>query len=210
MIPPPASPTLSESQLKRLRELGEEGTARVGDVLYRVGDRRYPFIAIVTGEVTIIDALGGEIIRHGQSGFLGELNLLTGQTVFVTAVVTKPLRYVAVERDVLRALLFEDGPLSDLVLATFMERREALEQVDGIGLEIVGPHSSVPTMRLLDFARRNHLPYTWQDAAPAAAASCRSSGFRAGPSCAARPGAKSRARSASASSWQPAKRSTWP
>ena len=166
MIPPPASPTLSDSQLKRLRELGEEGTARVGDVLYRVGDRRYPFIAIVTGEVTIIDALGGEIIRHGRSGFLGELNLLTGQTVFVTAVVTKPLRFVAVERDVLRALLFEDGPLSDLVLATFMERREALEQVDGIGLEIVGPHSSVPTMRLLDFARSNHLPYTWQDAAP--------------------------------------------
>ena len=163
---PPASPALSASQLERLRELGEEGTAEVGDVLYRVGDRVYPFIAIVSGEVAIIDAAGSEIIRHGQSGFLGEMNLLTGQTVFVTAVVTKPLRYVAVERDVLRALLFEDGPLSDLVLATFMERREALEQVDGIGIEIVGPRSSVSTMQLLDFARSNHLPYTWQDAAP--------------------------------------------
>jgi thioredoxin reductase (NADPH) len=127
MKAPPASPALSASQLKRLRELGEEGTARIGDVLYRVGDRAYPFVAIVAGEVAIIDAAGSEIIRHGPSGFLGELNLLTGQTVFVTAVVTKPLRYVAVERDVLRALLFEDGPLSDLVLATFIERREALE-----------------------------------------------------------------------------------
>ncbi len=164
---PPASPALSTSQLERLRELGEEGTAQAGDVLYRVGDRRYPFIAIEAGEVAIIDAAGSEIIRHGAGGFLGELNLLTGQTVFVTAVVTKPLRYVSVERDVLRALLFEDGPLSDLVLATFMERREALEQVDGIGLEIVGPRSSVPTMQLLDFARSNHLPYTWSDAAPA-------------------------------------------
>ena len=146
--------------------MGEERTARVGDVLYRVGDRTYPFIAILEGEVAIVDAAGHEIIRHGPSGFLGEMNLLTGQTVFVTAVVTKPLRYVAVERDTLRTLLFEDGPLSDLVLATLIERREALQQVDGIGLEIVGPHSSEATMRMLEFARSNRLPYTWEDTSP--------------------------------------------
>src|SRR5215475_9221869 len=109
----PASPALSASQLARLGALGEERAARVGDVLYRVGDRRYPFIAIVEGEVTIIDAAGNEIVRHGPAGFLGELNLLSGQTVFVTAVVTEPLRYVEVGRDELRGLLFEDGPLSD-------------------------------------------------------------------------------------------------
>ena len=50
------------------------------------------------------------------SRFLGELNLLSGQTVFLTAVATEPLRYIAVDRDVLRPLLFEDGPLSDLLL----------------------------------------------------------------------------------------------
>ena len=162
----PPSPTLSPSQLAKLGAVGEERTAQVGDVLYRVGDRTYPFVAILEGEVAIIDAAEQEIIRHGPSGFLGELNLMTGQTVFVTAVVTKPLRYVAVERDVLRTLLFEDGPLSDLVLATFMERREALQQIDGIGLEIVGPHSSEATMRMLDYARSNRLPYTWQDGSP--------------------------------------------
>ena len=73
---------------------------------------------------------------------------------------------MAVERDTLRSLLFEDGPLSDLVLSTFIERREALQQVEGIGLEIVGPHSSEPTMRMLEFARSNRLPYTWQDTSP--------------------------------------------
>jgi thioredoxin reductase (NADPH) len=162
----PASPVLSASQLATLGALGEERTARVGDVLYRIGDRAYPFVAILDGEVAILDAAGNEIVRHGASGFLGEINLLTGQTVFVTALVTKPLRYVAVDRDTLRTLLFEDGPLSDLVLATFMERREALQQVDGIGLEIVGPHSSEATMRMLEFARSNRLPYTWLDTSP--------------------------------------------
>ena len=100
-------------------------------MLYRVGDATYPFIAIREGEVAILDAAGNEIVRHGPSGFLGELNLLSGQTVFVTAVVTQPLRYIAVERDALRGLLFEDGPLSDLVLSTFIARRAALQRVGG-------------------------------------------------------------------------------
>src|SRR5207247_382941 len=103
------------------------------------------------------------IVRHGASGFLGEINLLSGQTVFVTAVVTEPLRYVAVDRDTLRTLLWEDGPLSELLLSTFISRREALQQVQGLGLEIVGPRSSEATLRMVEFARGNRLPFTWRD-----------------------------------------------
>lgn len=161
--PPPASPSLSASQLAMLAEHGEERTANVGDALYRVGDQRYPFIVILDGEVAILDAAGNEILRHGPSGFLGELNLLSGQTVFVTAVVTQPLRYIAIDRDTLRSLLYDDEPLSDLVLATFIARREALQTVQGIGIEIVGPRSSQPTMAMLAFARSNRLPFTWHD-----------------------------------------------
>ena len=162
----PASPLLSPSQLATLAEHGEERTASVGDVLFRVGDQSYPLIAILEGEVAILDAAGNEIVRHGESKFLGEMNLLTGQTVFLTAVVTEPLRYIAVERDALRPLLFDDGPLSDLLLSTFMARREALQRVEGIGLEITGPHSSEATMRMVDFARANRLPFTWNQSAP--------------------------------------------
>ncbi|HST25530.1 MAG TPA: FAD-dependent oxidoreductase [Gaiellaceae bacterium] len=146
-----------------LARLGEERSAAVGDVLYRIGDRGYPFIAILDGEVTIVDAAGNEIVRHGPSGFLGEMNLLSGQTVFVTATVTKPLRYIAVARELLRPLLFEDGPFSDLLLTTFIARREALQTVQGIGMEVVGPQSSAATMRMLDFARGNRIPFSWRD-----------------------------------------------
>ena len=154
---------LSGSQLATIAELGEERSAGVGDALFRVGDKRYPFIAILEGEVAILDAVGNEIIRHGASGFVGEMNLLSGQTVFLTAVVTKPLRYIAVDREALRPLLFEDGPLSDLLLSTFIARREALQQIEGIGIEIIGPHSSEATIRMVEFARSNRLPYTWHD-----------------------------------------------
>ena len=160
------SPPLSATQLATLAGIGDERSAPAGELLYRVGDRTYPFVAILEGEVAIVDAAGNELVRHGPSGFLGELNLLSGQTVFVNALVTKQLRYIAVERDALRALLVEDGPLSDLVLSTFIARREALQNVQGVGLEVVGPRGSEATMRMLEFARANRLPYTWRDAAP--------------------------------------------
>lgn len=133
----------------------------VGETLFDIGDASYPFVAIIEGEVAVTDAGGSEIIRHGASGFLGEMNLLSGQTVFLRAVVTEPMRYIAVDRDVLRRLLFEDGSLSDLLLSAFVERRELLQQRDGIGIEIVGPPESADTRRLLEFARRLRLPNTW-------------------------------------------------
>jgi thioredoxin reductase (NADPH) len=157
----PTSRVLSGSQLATLAELGEERTAVVGERLFEVGDASYPFIAIHEGEVAITDPAGREIVRHGAAGFLGEMNLLSGQTVFLTAVVTEPLRYIAVDREVLRKLLFEDGSLSDLLLSAFIERRELLQREHGVGLEIVGPHESSDTRRLLDFARRQRLPHFW-------------------------------------------------
>jgi thioredoxin reductase (NADPH) len=168
MAPPSGTdPSLSASQLEMLARVGEERSAGIGDVLFRLGDAAYSFVAVVEGEVAVLDGVGNEIIRCGPGKFLGELNLLTGQTVFLTAVVTQPLRYIAVDRDVLRELLFEEGQLSDLLLSTFIARREALQRVQGIGLEIVGPRSSEDTMRLLEFVRANHLPYSWQDESPA-------------------------------------------
>ncbi len=157
----PTSRVLSSSQLATLAELGEERRAEVGEKLFEVGDASYPFIAIYEGEVAVTDPAGREIVRHGASGFLGEMNLLSGQTVFLTAVVTEPMRYIAVEREVLRKLLFEDGSLSDLLLSAFIERRELLQRQQGIGIEIVGPRDSAETRRLRDFARRGRLPHSW-------------------------------------------------
>jgi thioredoxin reductase (NADPH) len=159
----PASRVLSSSQLATLAEHGEEGTAEVGEELFRIGDETYPFIAILEGEAAVLDAAAREIVRHGASGFLGEMNLLSGQTVFLTAVVTEPMRYIAVERETLRKLLFEDGSLSDLLLSAFVQRRELLQQRQGIGVEILGERDSAETRRLLDFARRLRLPYSWLD-----------------------------------------------
>ncbi|HEX5308881.1 MAG TPA: FAD-dependent oxidoreductase [Solirubrobacteraceae bacterium] len=159
----PASRVLSSSQLATLAACGEERAAEAGETLFAIGDQDYPFIAIVEGQVAVKDGAGEEIVRHGPSGFVGEINLLSGQTVFLTAVAVEPLRYIAVDREALRDLLFEDGSLSDLLLTAFVERRELLQQRQGIGVEIAGSRADADTRRLLEFARRQKLPHSWLD-----------------------------------------------
>jgi thioredoxin reductase (NADPH) len=158
-----ASASLSADQLARLQALGTEHSAAAGEALYRVGDSGIPFIAIIEGDVAILDGVGTELIRHGSSAFLGELNLMSGQTSLVSAVAVTDVRYVVVELNVFRELLFDDAPLSDLVLTTIIARREQLQQVQGLGIEILGPRSSPATMQILEFARSNRVPYTWHD-----------------------------------------------
>lgn len=158
-----SSEVLSQSQLELLAKHGEERTAEAGEVLFSVGDKSYPFMAIIEGEAAIRDESGRELISHGPSGFVGELNLLTGQTVFLTAVAAKPTRYIAVDRLELRTLLFEDPDLADLLLSAFVARRELLQGEDGLGIEVIGPRSSERTRGTAEWLRSARIPYRWRD-----------------------------------------------
>ena len=62
------------------------------------------------------------------------------------------MRYIAVEREALRQLLFDDGGLSDLLLSAFIQRRELLQRRQGVGVEIVGSRADHETRRLVEFA----------------------------------------------------------
>jgi thioredoxin reductase (NADPH) len=157
------SPVLSDDQLEILRSHGEERVAEAGETLFTIGDETYPLIAILEGEATIRDRAGEVFVRHGPSGFLGEMNLLSGQTVYITAVAETQLRYIAVEREALRELLFEEGPLTDLLLSTFIARREGLQTHAGIGVEVFGPRDSAPTRAATEFLRDSRVPFTWRN-----------------------------------------------
>jgi thioredoxin reductase (NADPH) len=63
-------------------------------VLFREGADSSELFVILQGRVAIVEGYGGPEERvigvHGPGRFLGELNLLTGQASFTTAVVTGP------------------------------------------------------------------------------------------------------------------------
>jgi thioredoxin reductase (NADPH) len=157
--------SLSPSHLRLLARHGEERTGAVGDVLWKIGDREFPFIAILEGEGVVVDATGQEIVRIGASGFIGEVSLLSGQTAYLTALVAEPMRYIAVDRMTLRGLLFDNETLSDLLLTSFTARREMLQRRAGLGPEVIGPRSSEPTREMEAFLRSNRFVFTVRDPA---------------------------------------------
>ena len=85
----PALVALAARKGRRARRRAHRGRRAMSSS--RSGDDHYPFIAILEGEVAMLDGAGNEIVRQGRSNFLGELSLLSGQSAFLTAVVTRAL-----------------------------------------------------------------------------------------------------------------------
>ena len=82
---------LTEEQIGLLRREGEVRPVAAGQVLFREGDQGYDFIVILAGQVVIMDHQAGaerELAAGGPGDFVAELNLLTRERLFTTAVVT--------------------------------------------------------------------------------------------------------------------------
>ncbi|MEY2464254.1 MAG: thioredoxin reductase, partial [Acidimicrobiaceae bacterium] len=160
-----AYPRLSDEQIARLAARGERRRTRAGDVLYREGDPQCDFFVILEGTVAIIDgSLGHEEVLavHGPGRFLGELNLLTGESMFVSAVVSEPGEVLVVPITSLRELIAEDSALGDLILRAYLLRRSILIEL-GAGMKIIGSRYSDDSRRLREFAARNRIPHRWID-----------------------------------------------
>ena len=161
-----AFPRLSESQIEALTESGERRSTQAGDVLYREGDVGCDFFIVVQGKVALAEAYGSADERligiHGPGRFLGELSVLTGQAVFVTAVVREPGEVLAVPVNRLRQHVLHDSALGDMILRAYLLRRSLLIGL-GVGLRIIGSRYSPDTRRLLEFAARNRIPHRWID-----------------------------------------------
>jgi thioredoxin reductase (NADPH) len=160
-----AFPRLADDQIEFLRRYGEVRKIERGQVLYREGDRSYDFIVILEGEVEIVDNFEGEartIAVFGARRFLGELNMLTGQAVYLTAMVRKDGEVLAIPPENLKKVITEEPTLSDIILKAFLARRSVLMRA-GTGLRIVGFRHSKDTLRLREFAVRNRLPHVWID-----------------------------------------------
>jgi thioredoxin reductase (NADPH) len=158
-----AFPTLAEDQIEFLRRYGEVRKIEPGQVLFREGDRSYDFIVILEGEVEIVDNFAGEartIAVHGARRFLGEMNMLTGQSVYLSAAMRESGEVLAIPPEKLKAIITEEPTLSDIILKAFLARRSVLMRV-GTGLRIMGTRRLKDTLRLREFAVRNRLPHRW-------------------------------------------------
>jgi thioredoxin reductase (NADPH) len=151
---PYLSPPLQAAHLALLRRCGQERPTTAGQVLFREGDWAYEFIVVLSGAVTMVHHEAGvvrELATFGPSGFLSELNILTGERLFATAVVREAGSVLAVPVERLHEAIAQDQELSDLIVQTVLRRRQWLLE-HRTGMQIVGSQSSPDARRLRDFA----------------------------------------------------------
>src|ERR1700744_5176353 len=126
-----AFPTLTEADLDLLDTLGSRPQVAAGGDLFPEGAGAYDFNVVVSGTIEIVSHDGAEeqiVAEHGPGKFIGELNLLTGMRVFVSARAVEPGEVIVVPRDSLRTLIATDPGLGDTILIALMARRAVLLQ----------------------------------------------------------------------------------
>ena len=161
-----AYPRLTHRQLDQLGRRGQRRQVRPGDVLVAEGQRDRDFLVVLSGKVAVVegyDTPRSRVIRvHGPRRFLDELGLLTGQPSFVTMVAVERGEIVAVRVPALQEMVRQDPALGDLILRSFLARRELL--INSItGFTIIGSRFSPDTRRMRELASRNRVPHTWSD-----------------------------------------------
>jgi thioredoxin reductase (NADPH) len=123
-------------------------------------------IVILEGTVDIVEHHGQPdervIYSYGPREFLGEMSLLTGQTVFLSALATSDGRVLRVPPEQVRSVMAEEPDLSDLILRAFLMRHSRLTNL-GTGPVLVGSHFDADTRRLLEVFARNRLPSRWME-----------------------------------------------
>jgi thioredoxin reductase (NADPH) len=157
------APKLREDQIEILRRYGKTRKTEVGEVLFRAGDTSNDFIVVLEGEVEVIDDFAGEARTIGlfhAGRFLGELNMLTGQAMYLTGVVREDGEVLTIPRERLKEVVTEEPNLSDIILKAFLARRAYMMRT-GLGLRIIGSRHSSDATRLREIAARNHLPHVW-------------------------------------------------
>ncbi|MET8638389.1 FAD-dependent oxidoreductase [Streptomyces sp. NPDC004680] len=163
-------PVLDDEQFRRLAEYGTVEHAEVGRDLYTSGEDTYDFFLLQSASVDIVRAatvIEPErlIYRGGAGDFLGELNLLTGQHVYLTARVVSAGTVVRIPPAMLRRAVAEQVDIADTLIEAFRERREVISEAAGNALELVGRSDTAETLALRTYVTQMFLPNHWLDAA---------------------------------------------
>jgi thioredoxin reductase (NADPH) len=162
-----AYPRLTDEHIMLLTRYGERRRFAKTSTLFCEGDRDCGLFVVLDGRVAVVqednpEAESRVIAVHARGRFVGDLSMLTGQAVYVTAVALTDVEALEIPYHRLKEAVTRDQALGDLILRAFILRRNIHASL-GAGLRIIGSRFSSDTRRLRDFASRNRVPYRWED-----------------------------------------------
>jgi thioredoxin reductase (NADPH) len=160
-----AFPRLSSAELAVVRPLATVCDYADGATIFRAGQADIGLYIVECGQMEIRNPTDGQqvIVSHGPGQFSGDIDLLTGRPVIVTAVARGQTRLLCVPGSHLRALLNRVPSFGEKLITAFTRRRELLSQSGTLGLRVVGPGRCRDTNRVREFLYKNFVPFTWFD-----------------------------------------------
>ena len=168
-----ASYRFDAEQFERATSFGRPEQVEAGQVMFEAGDEDSDLILIESATIDVIrtatdDAPEEFFIRSGPGQFVGEVNLLTGQTRILSARVIEGGTIHRVSPEAFRRLMAQDTELSDILLRGFLARRALMREGAGHNLEIIGDAGTGPCLALQTYMSRQELPHLWFDSTSAA------------------------------------------
>src|SRR5438552_8059423 len=160
-----AFPRLTSAELALVKPLAKPCDYADGDVVFRAGQPDIDLYVVESGQMEIRTPTddGRVIAVHEPGHFSGDIDVLTGRPVIVTAVAKGPTRLLCVPNGQVRALLNRVPSLGEKLIIAFTRRRELLAQLGGLGLRVVGPGRCRATSTVREFLYKNFVPFTWFD-----------------------------------------------
>jgi thioredoxin reductase (NADPH) len=160
-----AFPRLSGVEMALLQPLARACDFADGAVVFRAGQPDIDLYVVESGRMEIRSPADGHrvIAVHEPGQFSGDIDLLTGRPVLVTAVAQGPTRLWCVPHEQVRPLLNRVPSLGEKLILAFTRRRELLAELGGLGLRVVGPGRCRATSTVREFLYKNFVPFTWSD-----------------------------------------------
>ncbi len=160
-----AFPSLTSAEIALVKSLATARDYEDGEAIFRVGQADIDLVIVESGRIEIRNPTNGQrvIAVHEPGEFAGDIDVLTGRPVIVTAVARGKTHVLCVPGSQLRALLNRVPSFGEKLIVAFTSRRELLAQSGVVGLRVVGPARCRSTNTVREFLYKNFVPFTWFD-----------------------------------------------
>jgi NhaA family Na+:H+ antiporter len=157
-------PRLTAGDIATLEPFGQRRRVAAGEPVFGGGPGS-DFVVVLSGAVAMVEGYGEDNrvrTMHRAGRFIGELGVLRGETMLLTAVAADDSEVLIVPTDRLRAALDADPALRELVVRAYLLRRARMLGM-AASVRIVGSGASPDTQRLRDYLGRTDVMHTWID-----------------------------------------------
>jgi thioredoxin reductase (NADPH) len=158
-----AFPSLTPAEIALIEKDGIRRVVADGTVVFRAGSSNIDLFIVEDGELEILNPNENNlrVAVHTKGHFAGDIDLLTGRPVVVSAVARGETHLLQIPGAKVREILLRIPQISEKLLKAFQERRALLASHGNVGLKLYGPAECKDTNLIREFLDKNFVPYTW-------------------------------------------------